>query len=103
MAAVIREPVDGWLIRMNDEIGKRAVPGCLFRFGRMSTDGAHPVVEVRQPGWEVGTRYFVPFKDENAVRGFLLGLGFTEMPRVVSAESTPHCTLEDESSAPPAA
>lgn len=81
MPKVIREPIDGWLIAMNDEVGKRAAPGSVFRFGRMSTDGKYPVVEIQQPGWAVGTRYFVPFKDEGEVRAFLLDLGFTEQPR----------------------
>ncbi|WP_321897341.1 hypothetical protein [Burkholderia cepacia] len=94
MASVIREPVDGCLIRMNDEVGKRALPGCVFLFCRMSMDGTHPVVEMRQPGWSAGTRYFVPFKDEAAVREFLLRLGFTEMPRVTPGDGTPEWELE---------
>ncbi|KVD29912.1 hypothetical protein [Burkholderia ubonensis] len=39
MATFVREPIDGWLIRQNDEMGKRAAPGCLFRFGRVAMDG----------------------------------------------------------------
>jgi hypothetical protein len=66
---------------MNDEVGKRAVPGSVFRFGRTSMDGKHPIVEIKQPGWAVGTRYFVPFKDEGEVRDFLIDLGFIEQPR----------------------
>ncbi|ABO60365.1 hypothetical protein Bcep1808_7490 (plasmid) [Burkholderia vietnamiensis G4] len=97
MTKVIREPVDGWLILMNDEVGKRAAPGCLFRFGRTASDGMHPLVEMLQPGWAAGTRYFVPFRDEAGVREFLLGLGFTEMPRVIPGESTPYWNLDGKS------
>ncbi|MBH9724830.1 hypothetical protein KDX27_35035 [Burkholderia cenocepacia] len=81
MTVIVREVVDGWLIAMNDEVGKRAAPGAVFRMGRMSTDGRHPVVETLQPGWSSGTQYFMPFRDEAEVREFLLGLGFTELPR----------------------
>jgi hypothetical protein len=77
---------------MNDEVGKLAVPNSIFRFGRKSMDGQHPVVETRQPGWSTGTQYFHPFKDEVAVREFLLGLGFTEMPRATN--DTPRWKLE---------
>ncbi len=86
---IIREPTDGWLIRMNDEVGTRACAGSMFRFGRRSMDGNYPVVETYQPGWAVGTRYFVPFADEQAVRTFLLGLGFTECRRVTPDTTTP--------------
>ncbi|WP_321820900.1 MULTISPECIES: hypothetical protein [unclassified Burkholderia] len=96
MAKVIREPVDGWLIRMNDEVGKRAVSGCVFRFGRMSMDGRYPLVEMRQPGWSAGAQHFHPFKDEAAVREFLLGLGFAEMPRVPPGEDTPRWRLDSD-------
>ncbi|MBN3761178.1 hypothetical protein G3O01_10145 [Burkholderia sp. Ac-20365] len=96
MAKIVREPVDGWLIRMNDEVGKRAVPGCLFRFGRMSMDGRLPVVETYQPGWTVGTQYFLPFKDESALRAFLLGLGFEERPRVAQGDGTPLWRLDSQ-------
>lgn len=81
MTVVVREVVDGWLIAMNDEVGKRAAPGALFRMGRMSMDGRYPVVETLQPGWSAGTQHFLPFKDEAEVREFLLGLGFIELPR----------------------
>jgi hypothetical protein len=57
-------------------------------------DGGHPLVEIRQPGWTVGLRYFVPFNDEGAVREFLVGLGFTEMPRVTPGDGTPLWDLE---------
>ncbi|MBN3729479.1 hypothetical protein G3N98_00825 [Burkholderia sp. Tr-20390] len=94
MTKVIREPVDGWLILMNDEVGKRAAPGSIFRFGR-TAEGNHPLVEMLQPGWAVGSRHFVPFKDEAAVREFLTGLGFKEMPRVTSG--TPNWELDSAS------
>ena len=81
ITVIVREVVDGWLIAMNDEVSKRADPGAVFRMGRMSTDGRYPVVETRQPGWSSGARYFMPFKDEAELREFLLGLGFTELPR----------------------
>lgn len=48
MTVIVREVVDGWLIAMNDEVGKRAAPGAVFRMGRMSTDGRYPVVETSQ-------------------------------------------------------
>ncbi|WP_232448919.1 hypothetical protein [Burkholderia ubonensis] len=80
---------------MNDEVGKRAVPGCVFRFGRNSANGDHPLVEMLQPGWSAGLRYFVPFKDETSVREFLIGLGFTEMPRVTPGDGQPLWELND--------
>ncbi|WP_241295894.1 hypothetical protein [Burkholderia stabilis] len=93
MTVIVREVVDGWLIAMNDEVGKRAAPGAVFRMGRMSSDGRYPVVETRQPGWSSGARYFMPFKDETEVREFLLGLGFTELPRWTPG--TPLLSLEE--------
>jgi hypothetical protein len=81
VTVIVREVVNGWLIAMNDEVGKRAASGAVFRLGRMSMDGQHPVVETLQPGRSSGTQYFMPFKDEAEVREFLLGLGFTELPR----------------------
>lgn len=92
MTVVVREVADGWLIAMNDEVGKRAAPGAFFRMGRMSMDGRHPVVETLQPGWSAGTQHFMPFKDEAEVREFLLGLGFTELPRWTPG--TPRLSLE---------
>lgn len=35
--------VRGWLIRQNDEMGKRTVPGCLFRIGRERWTGDQPL------------------------------------------------------------
>lgn len=81
----VREPVDGWLIAMNDETGMRAVPESIFRFGRVATGGRPPLVEILQPRFCAGTRHFQPFEDEEAVRTFLTGLGFTEQPRATSA------------------
>ncbi|MDV3102905.1 hypothetical protein [Burkholderia cenocepacia] len=87
---IIREPVDGWMIRMNDEVGKRVVPGSVFRFGRVtSLNDGRPLVEILQPGWTRGLRYFDPFNDEAGVRAFLVGLGFTERPRVTPGDGTP--------------
>ncbi|AMU19216.1 hypothetical protein A3203_38985 (plasmid) [Burkholderia cenocepacia] len=87
---VIREPVDGWMVRMNDEVGKRVVPESVFRFGRVtSLNDGKPLVEILQPGWTHGLRYFVPFNDEAGVRAFLVGLGFTERPRVTPGDGTP--------------
>jgi hypothetical protein len=62
---VIAEPIDGWMIAMNDEVGKRAAPGAVFRFGRKAMSGTYPVVET-----------------EEQVREFLVRLGFTERPRI---------------------
>jgi hypothetical protein len=81
---------------MNDEVGKLAAPGGTFRFGRLSMDKRFPLVEMRQPGWMVGARNFHPFKDEDEVRTFLAGLGFTEHPRVESGEKRTLWTLEEE-------
>lgn len=90
--AILREVVDGWLIAMNDEVGKRACPGSVFRFGRKSGD--YPLVETFQPGWSVGTQHLMPFRDEEEVRAFLLGLGFTEKPRVDVDDDTTLWSLD---------
>lgn len=34
---IIREPVDGWMVRMNDEVSKRVLPEAVFRFGRVTS------------------------------------------------------------------
>lgn len=94
MAVILREPEDGWLIRMTDEVGKMATPGSLFRFGRKSLGGDDPVVEMYQPGWSTGARYFHPFQNEAEVRAFLLGLGFTEAPRITPGYDTPRWKLD---------
>jgi hypothetical protein len=79
---VIAEPIDGWMIAMNDEVGKRAAPGAVFRFGRKAMSGTYPVVEICQPGFSAGTQHFRPFETEEQVREFLVRLGFTERPRI---------------------
>jgi hypothetical protein len=94
MDTIIREPVDGWLIRMNDEVGKMAVPGSLFRFGRTSFGRNLPLVETYQPGWAVGTQHLMPFNSEDGLRQFLLGLGFTERERVTN--DAPRWTMESQ-------
>ncbi|WP_175812901.1 hypothetical protein [Burkholderia contaminans] len=46
-------------------------------------------MEILQPGWTHGLRYFVPFNDEAGVRAFLVELGFAERPRVTPGDGTP--------------
>ncbi|HKT97935.1 MAG TPA: hypothetical protein VJS30_15600, partial [Paraburkholderia sp.] len=61
----VDEPLDGWVIAMKDEVGKRAAPGAVFRFGRKPLGGSHlPVVETCQPGFAAGTQFFMPFETE---------------------------------------
>ncbi|MBN3839259.1 hypothetical protein [Burkholderia sp. Ac-20349] len=92
----VSEPIDGWVIAMNDEVGKRAAPGAMFRFGRLPLSGSNrPVVETCQPGFSAGTQYFMPFESEAQVREFLLDLGFTERARVTD-QATPRWTPAGE-------
>lgn len=54
---IIREPVDGRMVRMNDEVGTRVVPGSVFRFGRVtSLNGGQPLEEILQLGWAIAFR-----------------------------------------------
>lgn len=81
---VIREFDNGWMLAMNDEVGKRVIPGSVFRFGA-HFDG-HPVIEFYQRGSTEGMRSFLPGETEASVRSFLVSVGFVEARRFMPGD-----------------
>lgn len=76
---VYREFDEGYVVLMDDQVGKRAAPGSVFRFG-VRFQG-NPCVEMHQPGGTSGVRRVFDGETEDSIRAFLVGIGFEERPR----------------------